>query len=545
MPGDRCCVCGNTRAKDTSVSLHRFPTDSSRRQQWLRAFNLEEDSIKPHSRVCSRHFPAGDVACNPNPLLGKRFASPKKGWTPQAKRAKCREQTKKQLAYSNPPSRSPTPTSRPASISTSEAESVSPLIASVGEPLLSDHQVHELYSDSDSLASEAFSASAAVTRTEPSSSTVTVNTALLARVEFLEAENQQLKEKVKQLSLKRKTFCIKHIAHDDKLVRFYTGFCSYMVLLAFFEFLEPSVNELNYWGRKKKPREQKRRRPTKLTPLNQLFMTLMKLRLNLPVCDLAFRFMVSKSLTSTYITTWICFLYQHLKEITWMPSVEQVLGTMPSSFREKYPTTFAIIDGSEVFIETPSDLQLQSSTWSNYKHHNTAKFLVACTPNGSISYISSLYVGSISDVEITRHSEFLQKLEGKHGISVMADRGFTIKDMLEKIGVELNIPPFMEGRQQLPHEEIKEGRTIASLRIHVERAIGRMKNFRILKDTFPISMSRLANQVVCVCGWLTNFQPALVPIPDLPEEDEADDYFRALDSEYDGDESGSDSDDST
>ena len=30
-------------------------------------------------------------------------------------------------------------------------------------------------------------------------------------------------------------------------------------------------------------------------------------------------------------------------------------------------------------LEKPTDLCIQSSTWSNYKHHSTAKFLVACT----------------------------------------------------------------------------------------------------------------------------------------------------------------------
>ena len=54
-----------------------------------------------------------------------------------------------------------------------------------------------------------------------------------------------------------------------------------------------------------------------------------------------------------------------------MPSVNQVWGTLPTAFKEKFPTTYAIIDGSEVFIETPSDLSMQSSTWSQYKHHNT------------------------------------------------------------------------------------------------------------------------------------------------------------------------------
>ena len=37
----------------------------------------------------------------------------------------------------------------------------------------------------------------------------------------------------------------------------------------------------------------------------------------------------------------------------------------------------------------------------------------------------------------------------------MADRGFTIKDMLKDIGIELNIPQFMEGRAQLPVKEVQ------------------------------------------------------------------------------------------
>ena len=59
----------------------------------------------------------------------------------------------------------------------------------------------------------------------------------------------------------------------------------------------------------------------------------------------------------------------------------------------------------------------------------------------------------------------------------MADGGFTVKDRLEKLGIKLNITPLMEGRQQLPSKEIEAGRTITSLRIHVKRAIGRIKTY--------------------------------------------------------------------
>ena len=344
---------------------------------------------------------------------------------------------------------------------------------------------------------------------DPHNLQVTVNVALASQVEMLSAENQKLKSQLTEA--KQAPFRIEFIADDDHLVTLYTGFPSYEILVSFFTFLGPAVDKLNYWGAQ--PRRHRRRR-TKLDSFNQFFLTLVKLKLNLNIEDLAFRFQISTSTISRYFITWIAFLYNELKEIPWFPTKEQVAGTLPYAFRAKYPTTVAIIDASEIFIETPSDLMLQSTSWSSYKHHNTLKFLVACTPNGSISFVSSVYLGSISDPTLTKECGFLQKLEGMVGISIMADRGFIIKDSLSKLGISLNLPPFLEGRGQLDPDELQCGRSIASLRIHVERAIGRLKQYKILCSVFPLKMARLANQIVTVCAYLTNFHLALVPTPD-------------------------------
>jgi hypothetical protein len=67
---------------------------------------------------------------------------------------------------------------------------------------------------------------------------------LVARIEALEAENQCLKKK---LSNREKLyFRLEHISSNNKLVRFYTGFDSYMTLVDFFEFLGDAVSKLNY-----------------------------------------------------------------------------------------------------------------------------------------------------------------------------------------------------------------------------------------------------------------------------------------------------------
>ena len=100
----------------------------------------------------------------------------------------------------------------------------------------------------------------------------------------------------------------------------------------------------------------------------------------------------------------------------------------------------------------------------------------------------------------------------------MADHGFTIQDQLNLFDVDLNIPPFLEGHTKLPAKEVPEGRKIASVRVHVERAFSRIKNFYILKGTLPIMLSRIANQIVSVCTVLVNFQPVLIP-PSVDDED--------------------------
>ena len=419
------------------------------------------------------------------------------------------------------------------------------LVAAVGEQLDSDYTVLELPTDdimSESGCSTQTSTTLGSASALPHQNTeVLVSTALLVRIEALESENKQLKE-LNSITGCNHNLTVGNIAANDDLVKLYTGFQGYGDLLTFYEFLGPSVDDLTYWGEGQYTRKRQRKR--KLSSIDQLLLTLMKLKLNLRNKDIGFRFGISESLVSRYVCTWVCFLYHQLKEIEWTPSTQQVAATLPHAFQEKYPTTFAIIDGSEIFLET---LHLQSSTWSSYKQHNTAKFLVACTPNGVISYISPLYVGSISDVQLTCVSGFLKTLEGKEGISIMADRGFTIKKQLSEIGVHLNIPPFLDGRAQLPAEEVKKGRGIASLRIHVERAIGRIKQFSILKGTYPLSMVRLLNQVLCVCAWLTNFQPALIALPLEPIEDDHDhdlvlEHYSCSDSEWNEDVYSCDSD---
>ena len=65
----------------------------------------------------------------------------------------------------------------------------------------------------------------------------------------------------------------------------------------------------------------------------------------------------------------------------------------------------------------------------------------------------------------------------------------------------------MRGKQQLSLEEEVETRAIASVRIHVERAIERIKNYRILQGIIPNTLHSQIDQVWFICSILTNFLP--------------------------------------
>jgi len=131
--------------------------------------------------------------------------------------------------------------------------------------------------------------------------------------------------------------------------------------------------------------------------------------------------------------------------------------------------------------------------YSQYKSHVTYKGLIEIAPSGAITFVSQLYEGSISDQEIVKRSGFLKETLWENNDSVMADRGF--EDDLQKIGVSLNIPSFLAGRDQLSENEVKESQTIASVRIHVERAIERVKRFRRISTEIPLTLHGSINQI--------------------------------------------------
>ena len=73
-------------------------------------------------------------------------------------------------------------------------------------------------------------------------------------------------------------------------------------------------------------------------------------------------------------------------------------------------------------------------------HTNTFKCLIAVTTSGGECFVSDLFEGDIDDVRIFKESGLLKHL--KPYDLVLADRGFTVQDLLNPLQVQLKIPSF-------------------------------------------------------------------------------------------------------
>ena len=156
-------------------------------------------------------------------------------------------------------------------------------------------------------------------------------------------------------------------------------------------------------------------------------------------------------------------------------------------------------------------MSVQSLTYSSYKHHNTFKALVGISPTEAVTFISELYAGSVSDQALTKECGLLDHVEP--GDTVMADKGFDIAYEVLVRGAKLNIPPFVKNHQQLSKKNVIVTRKIASLRIHVERAIGHIKQYRILSNVIPLTLVNSIDSIWGLCCALSLFHPPLVTDP--------------------------------
>jgi hypothetical protein len=215
-------------------------------------------------------------------------------------------------------------------------------------------------------------------------------------------------------------------------------------------------------------------------PRNALGMLLMTLRLNLTQSFLAFLFKTEQPVVSSAINS-VClalekkFVPLHLgynqENLSRAQAVQNHSRKLFNElFGQNDDTLFIVADGTYIYIQQPTDFNLQRVTYSNHKYRNLEKLMILILPSGYILEAAGMYGADNdnNDAKILQHmlksSPLLEFLNPNDHMIV--DRGFRdCVDDLEDSGLQVLMPKLLQKQKKrtitVPDESVSVAPTRA------------------------------------------------------------------------------------
>ena len=293
--------------------------------------------------------------------------------------------------------------------------------------------------------------------------------------------------------------CIERFIKTPTAIHMYTGLENYDKFRYVLATLGPAAYELNY----------RTNTPLRVSVENQFFLTLIKLRTYPSNEELSIMFNLSVHTVGNVVVTWINFMYLQWKEIDTWPGQDLVQQFIPTDFGQKFPKTRIILDGVEFPIQKPRNPEAQQATFSTYKNRNTLKAVIGASPGGLITHVTECYGGSVSDRALVERSNLTRQCDP--GVHIMVDKGFNVQDIFAPYDIQINIPTFLQKRNQFTPESRIKDKKIASKRVHIERLIGLAKTYKILTKPLSRYDTTLGSYICFICFMSCNFRTCIVP----------------------------------
>lgn len=162
-----------------------------------------------------------------------------------------------------------------------------------------------------------------------------------------------------------------------------------------------------------------------------------------------------------------------------------------------------IVDGTEFAVARPGDQQAQRPFYSGKKKTHTSKTIAVCDGASNLLWATPLVGGATHDLTALRDANLPEHLADSE-LDVLADSGF---QGLQHDVPTIELPTRLRRRDEaLTAVERFFNSVLASNRVRVEHAIGRLKQWRCL--TVPKQRRDLIERWLPVCWALTSFQQA-------------------------------------
>ncbi|KAI0215085.1 hypothetical protein LSAT2_032896 [Lamellibrachia satsuma] len=108
-------------------------------------------------------------------------------------------------------------------------------------------------------------------------------------------------------------------------------------------------------------------------------------------------------------------------------------------FKGNYGLTRVILCCTEIHLQQPTSLKLNTVFYSNYKSTTTLMGLVGITSSGAVGFISALHPGSVSDNAITRNSGMVDK-----GLTIATELSEHVCTHTESLSLEERVDSYLE-----------------------------------------------------------------------------------------------------
>ena len=291
--GFTCCVPGcynNSKKHKGKFSFYNFPGDQNLRRQWLH--NISRKDFRPTTghRVCSAHFEGGSKTYQNNvpTVFPLQKSHPKVIKTPRRLLVRHKEEEIQEETGENKPT-------------CSEENQIDSTNHCNNEPSLEDQIIE-----------------------------------LRQQIAALESRNSKLECELR--------FGLEKFKSSDDDMQYYTGMENYAQFKALYDFLDGGVNacsRLNYWGSNNSNLQldslEKRGKKRTLLPIDELFLTMARLRVNIPEKVLSDWYKISVSEVSRIFITWVNFMFTRFMQLPIWASKKTVEKTMPDCFKFDYP----------------------------------------------------------------------------------------------------------------------------------------------------------------------------------------------------------------
>lgn len=307
----------------------------------------------------------------------------------------------------------------------------------------------------------------------------------------------ELKVKVQKVSeiqsYQRERLTLSKLKQNQEMLYYYVGFKD-------LDLIDSMVGKLSeYFSLREKINEE-------LMIEDQLVMTLMKLRRNYSMHDLAFRFRVSLSEADCIVYNTILALHHiyydsDLKERPF-PPLNSMWSHLPEQFNS-FPNCRVVLECVRIGCEDPdysSETDILTSTKFDPKVY--VKGFMGISPTKNVLFASGVYEDSTNNSDIFKESGILTKLES--GDLIMADKSFEITGCIPST-IELNVAAST--KVNLTDKQIKNLNSKA--RAYIGRTtMQHIRRFTILNHV-PIFLNSIVLQVFQLCSALVNLQPTI------------------------------------